>query len=86
MALGLFATLITGLIIKQLGLLIGGEIGLIFSKISIFASICTGVGIGVGVAKSLNCPDLIIYSSALTGFFGSYAPKIFENSIFKEII
>ncbi len=83
MALGLFATLITGLIIKQLGLLIGGEIGLIFSKISIFASICTGVGIGVGVAKSLNCPDLIIYSSALTGFFGSYAPKIFENSIFQ---
>ncbi len=84
MALGLFATLITGLIIKQLGLLIGGDIGLIFSKIGIFASICTGAGIGIGVAKALNCADLIIYSSAVTGFFGSYAPKIFENSIFQD--
>lgn len=84
MALGLFATLITGLIIKQLGLLIGGNIGEIFIKIGIFASICIGAGIGVGVAKILNCPDLIIYSSAITGFFGSYAPKIFEGNIFNE--
>ena len=60
MALGLFATLITGLIIKQIGLLIGGDIGLMFSKVGTFASICTGAGIGIDVAKSLNCPDLII--------------------------
>ena len=84
MALGLFATLITGLIIKQIGLLIGGDIGLIFSKIGTFASICTGAGIGIGVAKSLNCPDLIIYASSVTGFFGSYAPQIFEGKIFNE--
>lgn len=84
MALGLFATLIIGLIIKQLGLLIGGNIGEIFIKIGLFASICMGAGIGVGVAKTLNCTDLIIYSSAITGFFGSYAPKIFEGNIFNE--
>ncbi len=84
MALGLFATLITGLIIKQIGLLIGGDIGLIFSKIGTFASICTGAGIGIGVAKSLNCSDLIIYASSVTGFFGSYAPQIFEGKIFNE--
>ena len=84
MALGLFSTLITGLIIKQIGLLIGGDIGLIFSKIGIFASICTGAGIGIGVAKALNCPDIIIYSSAVTGFFGSYSTQIFAGKIFDE--
>ena len=50
MALGLFATLIIGTIIQQIGLLVKGDIGNLIYFIGKMASILTGAGIGVGVA------------------------------------
>lgn len=50
MAQGLFATLIVGTIIQQIGTLIGGNIGDMIFLIGKVAAAFTGAGIGVGVA------------------------------------
>ena len=84
MALGLFSTLIVGLIIKQIGAGVGGSWGNMLSLIGGIALVSTGVGIGVGTAHKLNAPNLIIYASAVTGFFGAYAGKIMAGSVFVE--
>ena len=81
MALGLFATLIVGLIIKQIGAGIGGSIGEMLLQIGSIAIVTTGAGIGVGVAHKLQAPNLIIYASAVTGMFGAYAGKILSGSV-----
>lgn len=81
MALGLFSTLIVGLIIKQIGSGIGGSLGAMLTQIGSFALVTTGAGIGVGVAHKLRAPNLIVYASAVTGMFGAYAGKILEGSV-----
>lgn len=81
MALGLFSTLIVGLIIKQIGVGIGGSVGAMLIQIGSIALITTGAGIGVGVAHRLNAPNLIIYASAVTGMFGAYAGKILAGTV-----
>ena len=48
MALGLFCTLIVGLIIKQIGTFIGGDVGTFIVALGNFATMCTGAAIGVG--------------------------------------
>ena len=50
MAFGLFATLIVGTIIAQIGDLIGGEVNGYVKNIAGVAKVLTGAGIGVGVA------------------------------------
>ena len=50
MGLGLFSTLIIGTIMKQVGDLIGGDIGMYISAFALMAQRLTGAGIGVGVA------------------------------------
>lgn len=42
MALGLFCTLIVGLIIKQIGTFIGGDVGAFVVALGNFATMCTG--------------------------------------------
>lgn len=81
MALGLFSTLIVGLIIKQIGSGIGGSLGTMLIQIGSIALVTTGAGIGVGVAHKLKAPNLIIYASAVTGMFGAYAGKILGGSV-----
>ena len=81
MALGLFSTLIVGLIIKQIGSGIGGQFGAVLLQIGSIALVSTGVGIGVGVAHKLKAPNLVIYASAVTGLFGAYAGKILTGSV-----
>ena len=49
MALGLFATLIVGTIIQQIGQLIPGSIGELIFLVGKTAAALTGAGIGVGV-------------------------------------
>ena len=51
MAQGLFATLIIGTIIQQIGTLIGGNTGNLIFVIGKIAAAFTGAGIGVGVAN-----------------------------------
>ncbi len=84
MAQGLFCTLIVGLIIKQIGSLIGGDIGGMIASIGAIASICTGAGIGVGVAYSLGSPKLIVFSSGVTGLIGGYASALVKGTLITE--
>lgn len=53
MATGLFATLIVGTIIQQIGNLIPGAVGSYLFLIGKMAAAVTGAGIGAGVALSL---------------------------------
>ena len=48
MAQGLFATLIVGTIVQQLGTLIGGEVGTMMFQLGKVAAAMTSAGIGVG--------------------------------------
>lgn len=84
MAMGLFCTLIIGLIIKQIGGFIGGDIGSIVIAIGNIASICTGAAIGIGTAYSMAAPKLIIFSSAVTGLLGANANAFIKGTLFTE--
>ncbi len=76
MALGLFSTLIIGLIIGQIGKFFPATAaGLFLIKIGQLLTVFTGAGIAVGVAHSLGAPKLAVYGSILTGTVGAYAPK-----------
>ena len=76
MALGLFSSLIVGLILKQLGGLFHVDF-LIY--IGNFAQLLMGATIGVGIAFTLECSPFILISSAITGMYGA-GSIIFVNS------
>lgn len=81
MATGLFATLIIGTIIQQIGGLIPGVIGeMLFVTGKIAASV-TGVGIGCGVAVRFKESPLVIMSAATCGMMGAFASKILSGSV-----
>lgn len=84
MALGLFCTLIVGLIIKQIGSLIGGNIGNLIVNIGIIASICTGGVIGISVAYSMKAPRLVILASAVTGLLGANAAAFVGGTLMTD--
>lgn len=80
MALGLFATLIIGTILCQIGALIGGNtIGAYFTAVGNFAKTITGAGIGVGVAAKLKSSPLTSVSAAVAGLIGAF-PSISVSS------
>ena len=81
MALGLFATLIVGLIIKQLGALTGIDF---LVWMGTFASVLTGAGIGIGVANKFKAKPLVLYASAASGFIGGYAKFILSGASFND--
>ena len=67
MAHGLFATLIIGTIIQQIGTFMGGNIGeMIFIAGKLAASL-TGAGIGVAVAYKFKEAPLVVVSAATAG-------------------
>lgn len=84
MALGLFCTLIVGLIIKQIGGFIRGDIGIFIVSIGNIASVCTGAVIGIGAAYALNSPKLIIFSSGITGLIGANAAALVKGTLITE--
>jgi uncharacterized membrane protein len=74
MAMGLFATLIAGTIFSQIGTLAGHNIiGNLITKTGFVAKVLMGAGIGVGIAYSLKCDKLTIFSCAVAGFVGANA-------------
>lgn len=81
MASGLFATLIIGTIICQLGALVPGTIGSYMLIIGKVASALTGAGIGVGVATRLKSDPLVIVSAATAGMASAFASKIAAGSV-----
>ena len=84
MAQGLFATLIVGTIIQQLGNLIGGEAGAIIFQLGKVAAAMTSAGIGVGVAYRFKESPLVVLSAATAGTVGGYASKILAGTLITE--
>lgn len=80
MALGLFATLIVGTIIAQIGSFIPGNIGEGIGTIGLVAKIVTGAGIGCGVAYKYKESPLVVLSAATTGMIGAYASNIINDT------
>lgn len=68
MALGLFATLLIGLIIKQIGSLLNLEILIQYGNIS---QKLMGPGIGAAVAYSVGAPPLAIFACVVVGALGA---------------
>lgn len=68
MALGLFSSLIIGLIIKEFGSKLEIET---LINIGAFAQKSTGAAIGVAIAYSLNAPPLVLLSAASVGLAGN---------------
>ena len=81
MASGLFATLIIGTIIVQIGGLIPGVIGQYLVMMGKVASALTGAGIGVGVAQRLKASPLVVVSAATAGMTSAFASKIIAGTV-----
>ena len=84
MATGLFATLIIGTIIQQIGGFLPGTIGEMVFIIGKIAASVTGVGIGCGVAVRFKESPLVIMSAATCGMMGAFASKILAGSVLVE--
>lgn len=82
MASGLFATLIIGTIISQIGTLVGGTVGTYLIAIGGFAKTITGAGIGVGVAAKLGAAPLVTVSSAVAGMIGAFPNIAIDSFVF----
>ena len=79
MASGLFATLIIGTIVVQIGSMIGGTVGTYLTVIGSFAKTITGAGIGVGVAAKLKASPLVSVSAAVAGLVGAFPNMNIES-------
>ncbi len=84
MAQGLFATLIIGTIIQQIGTFIGGNTGDMIFAISKVAAALTGAGIGVGVAYKYKASQLVVVSAAVAGLIGAFASKLIAGTVFVD--
>ena len=79
MSYGLFATLIIGTILQQIGTLISGEIGTYLYQFGKIAA-----GMTSGVACKFGESPLVVLSSATAGMVGGYSSKILAGTIFTE--
>lgn len=86
MAQGLFATLIIGLIIKQIGKLFGETTGVGASLILAgnVATILTGAGIGAGIAHSLKAHRLVVFAAMAAGFIGAQAKAFAAGTLIEN--
>ncbi|MFG6318586.1 MAG: PTS sugar transporter subunit IIC [Clostridia bacterium] len=84
MAWGLFATLIIGLILTQIGGFIPGRIGELIVVIGKIASALTGAGIGIGVAIKFNSGTYVTVSAGIAGMVGAFATQILAGKVFTE--
>lgn len=81
MATGLFATLIIGTILTQIGSFLPGVVGTSLVMMGKIASSVTGVGIGCGVAVRYKESPLVIMSAATCGMMGAFASKILAGAV-----
>lgn len=86
MATGLFATLIIGTIIQQVGIFIGGTIGDTLYFIGKISATMTGAGIGCGVAYKYKETPLVVVSASTAGMVGAFASKILAGTVFVDEI
>lgn len=76
MALGLFATLIVGTILGQIGNYIPGVVGVYVTTIASIAKALMGAGIGVSVASKYKYSPLVVVSAGVVGFIGAFSASI----------
>ena len=84
MAQGLFATLIIGTIIQQIGTFVGGTPGALIYVVGKMAAAMTGAGIGVGVARKFDADQLVVVSAATAGMVGAFAGKLLAGQVLTE--
>lgn len=82
MALGLFASLIIGLILKQIGSLLNIDLLVNFGQI---AQYLMGPAIGAGVAYSVGASPLGIFASLITGALGAQTVSIVDGVAIMKI-
>ena len=76
MALGLFASLLIGTILKTLGQYTGLDF---LVDINTYAAGASGMAIGVAVAYALKADPLVLYSCAAVGYIGYAFPTFFAG-------
>jgi len=82
-AVGIFGSLIIGLILEQIGINLFGsktEMGRLLIQIASISKFVMGAAIGVGVASCLKAPRLVLASSAAVGMLGSQAKFLLQGS------
>lgn len=84
MAQGLFATLIIGTIIQQIGTFAGGDVGNLIYLTGKMAAAMTGAGIGVGVARKFEADHLVVVSAATVGMIGAFASKMLAGEVMQS--
>ncbi len=84
MASGLFATLIIGTIMVQIGTFIPGVAGEYLLMMGKVASAITGMGIGVGTATKLKASPLVLVSAGAAGMIGAFASKIIAGTVLTD--
>jgi len=85
MTMGLFATLIIGTIIRQIGVYIPGLVGDVFHMVGSMAISITGAGIGVGVAMRLKASPLVTVSAAVAGMVGAFAFRLIGGQVIQDV-
>ncbi len=86
MAMGLFATLLIGLIIKQIGTLIGDNaVGNAFKTAGAVASALMGAGIGAGIARALKADKLTLFATIVAGFMGAHASAVISGEFLSSV-
>lgn len=77
---GLFATLIIGTILTQLGTALPGTAGEAVVLMGRVASSVTGAGIGLGTAHRLGAGTLVLVGAGAAGQIGAYAAPLLAGS------
>lgn len=84
MALGLFATLIIGTILEQIGGFVDHEIGTYLISVAAVAKSLTGAGIGAGMAFKYKATPLTGVSAAVAGMVGAFASKLLAGTVITD--
>ena len=84
MALGLFCTLIIGLIIKQIAINLSGALSSFLIVVATISMALTGPVIGIGVAHALKAPKLVILASGVVGFLGAFGSNLGTNHLVEQ--
>lgn len=84
MALGLFATLIIGTILEQIGGFIPGTVGTYMVMVAAVAKSLTGAGIGAGMAFKFKATPLVGVSAVVAGMVGAFASKLIAGAVITD--
>ena len=84
MALGLFATLILGTIIGQIGSFVGGAAETYICGAASVAKAMTGAGIGVGIACKYKDDVLVTVSTGAAGMCGAFATNLLRGTLIQD--